>query len=327
MARHPMLAELVTDARAWRADTVDEAESWYTPLPEACLAELDAFVAAREAAGGGTELRVGAGDLPSCRRALAAAATDLETGRGFAVIDRLPLSRYAPDEARARYWLLGQLLGRPFEQDIRGTLLFDVRDTGQDVTEGARFSRTRAESSFHTDGAFNPEAPDLVALLCLAVARRGGESQLISAFALHNELLTHHSAALATLYRPFLFDRRGQFAAGEREVTETPLFAWDGRELRLRYLHYYIQVGHERAGQPPTPDQQRALAAIEALLTREDLRVTFTLEPGQMLFANNRWILHNRTAFEDFEDPERRRHYVRLWLSASRSRSLFGASA
>ncbi|UCH25841.1 MAG: TauD/TfdA family dioxygenase [Trueperaceae bacterium] len=43
--------------------------------------------------------------------------------------------------------------------------------------------------------------------------------------------------------------------------------------------------------------------------------MSFKLEPGQMMFVNNRWILHNRTAFEDFAEPERRRHYVRLWLS------------
>jgi len=35
---------------------------------------------------------------------------------------------------------------------------------------------------------------------------------------------------------------------------------------------------------------------------------------GLFKFANNRWTLHNRTAFEDHPEPERRRHYVRLWL-------------
>jgi len=50
------------------------------------------------------------------------------------------------------------------------------------------------------------------------------------------------------------------------------------------------------------------------LLSRADFRVEFNLQPGQMLFTNNRWILHNRTAFEDYTDPERQRHYVRLWL-------------
>ena len=39
------------------------------------------------------------------------------------------------------------------------------------------------------------------------------------------------------------------------------------------------------------------------------------MAPGQMLFTNNRWILHNRTAFVDWPEPGRRRHYVRLWLT------------
>jgi hypothetical protein len=33
-----------------------------------------------------------------------------------------------------------------------------------------------------------------------------------------------------------------------------------------------------------------------------------------MFFINNRWLLHNRTAFEDDPEPARRRHLVRLWL-------------
>ena len=315
MSSVAMLKQIVTDARSWRADTVDELASWYSALPDACLAEVDDFVRERKDAGAITDLRVADDELPACREALQAVAGELESGRGFAIVNRVPLGRYSPDEARTIYWLLGQLLGSTFEQDIAGTLLFDVRDTGQDVADGARFSRTSAASSFHTDGAFNPQVPDMVALLCLQAARSGGESQLINAFALHNVLLERHPEELATLYRPFLFDRRGEFAPGERPVTETPLFHWDGHGLRLRYLHYYIQVGHELAGQSLSPEQARALELMEALLRREDLMVTFTLEPGQMLFANNWWILHNRTAFEDFDEVERRRHYVRLWLS------------
>jgi hypothetical protein len=33
-----------------------------------------------------------------------------------------------------------------------------------------------------------------------------------------------------------------------------------------------------------------------------------------MYFINNRWILHNRTAFIDHSELEQRRHLVRLWL-------------
>jgi len=57
---------------------------------------------------------------------------------------------------------------------------------------------------------------------------------------------------------------------------------------------------------------------VEAQLRRPELRAEFHLEPGQILFTNNRWILHNRTAFGDDPDPDRRRHYLRLWLPRNR---------
>ena len=312
----PMLNRILDDSRAWTAGSAGGIDTWTVALPEACMSELDSWV--RSSSGGPgtvTATRVSAAELPACREALRSAQQMLESGRGFAILERVPLERYSADEATAIYWALGQLLGEPFEQDLAGTLLYDVRDTGQDVTRGARFSVTNAASSFHTDGAFNPRVPDMVGLLCLKTARSGGESQLISAFSLHNQLLHDHPEVLEALYRPYCFDRRGQFPEGERPVTETPVLSWDGSELAFRYLHYYIRVGHELIERPLTREQELALEVVEALLEREDLRVSFHLEPGQMLFANNHWILHNRTAFEDFAEPELRRHYVRLWLS------------
>jgi alpha-ketoglutarate-dependent taurine dioxygenase len=315
---HPqMLTGAVTDGRAWRAETLDGPSSWSCPLSPRCLSALDQLLAdLRDRPRPLTEIRV-QGDLwDACREDLRPALTALESGRGFALTDRIPLERYTPQEARTLYWVIGQLLGRPFEQDVKGTLLYDVRDTGQQVTQGVRFSVTSAESSFHTDNAFGQVIPDYVGLLCLTTSKAGGLSQLISAYALHNELLRRPPGLLETLYRPFHLDRRGEVRAGERPTSQTPVFRWDGRGLTARYLHYYIQVGHEKAGEPLTPAQTEALDALEGLLKRPDLRVEFALQPGQMLFTNNRWILHNRTAFEDHPEPERRRHYIRLWLKS-----------
>ena len=174
---------------------------------------------------------------------------------------------------------------------------------------------TNAESSFHTDNAFSDQVPAIVGLLCLQTARSGGQSQLVSAYALHNALREGHPGVLEALYDLFSFDRRGQFRAGEDSVRPAPVFRWDGQDLHMRYLHFYIQVGHQEAGNPLTPEQTGALEALEALLRQPEFRVTFDLKPGQMLFTNNTWILHNRTAFEDHAEVERQRHYVRLWLN------------
>ena len=119
---------------------------------------------------------------------------------------------------------------------------------------------------------------------------------------------------MAALYGDFCFDRRGQYNEGENPVHRGPIMDWDGKELTMRYLRYYIQVGHERASLPMSAAQTEALQRVESLLRRASLRIEFELSPGQMLFVNNHWILHNRTAFEDYEDLDLRRHYIRLWL-------------
>ena len=82
----------------------------------------------------------------------------------------------------------------------------------------------------------------------------------------------------------------------------------------MRYLRYWIEAGHEKAGQPLTPAQVNAFNVLDGVLNRRELRVEFDLKPGDMYFINNRWTLHNRTAFEDHADAARRRHLVRLWL-------------
>jgi len=37
---------------------------------------------------------------------------------------------------------------------------------------------------------------------------------------------------------------------------------------------------------------------------------------------NNHVMYHSRTAFEDFEEPDRKRHLIRMWLSVHNSRPL-----
>jgi hypothetical protein len=46
------------------------------------------------------------------------------------------------------------------------------------------------------------------------------------------------------------------------------------------------------------------------------------LEPGSMMFINNHTAFHMRTEFEDYDEPERKRHLLRAWLSLPNSREL-----
>ncbi len=155
---------------------------------------------------------------------------------------------------------------------------------------------------------------DYVGLLCLNPAKSGGRSQLVSGYMVWGGLQDRYPNAAKILRQPFHFDRRGGLRPGDEPTARFPIFAEHGLELLIRYLRYWIEVGHEKAGLPLTAAQVEALDCLDHIAGLERFGVEFALKPREMLFINNRWILHNRTAFEDYSEPERKRHYVRLWL-------------
>src|SRR5260370_3491413 len=113
-----MVTHACNDARAWRATTIDERESWYYPLSERCLAGLDETVRQlRREPRPATALRVSETPCAGCEGDLGPALAALETGRGFAIIEGLPCRNYSAAEQQAAYWLVGQLLGRPVAQN------------------------------------------------------------------------------------------------------------------------------------------------------------------------------------------------------------------
>ena len=238
--------EPIRGRRVWTAATIDDASAWTTALSNESLDELEAHVGGEDTA----PPSLSRPHLPRCAEQLAPAREELDRGRGFALVERLDEARFGRGTVAA-YWALGRLLGRPFAQDTAGNLLYDVRDTGRSVADGARFSVTRAESTFHTDNAFNEQLPDFVGLLCRRAALEGGRSQLINAMALYNELLG--SVDPETLHGAFWFDRRGQEGRGEPPIARRRLFTRNGDELSMRYMAYYIEVGQERAGEALTP--------------------------------------------------------------------------
>lgn len=303
------------DPRAWQASTLDDRQAWYTPLSERCLAALDETIRQlRREPKPTTELRVSETPCARCQEDFQPIRTALEEGRGFVIIEGTPGGRYTVAEQQIIYWLVGQLLGQPFIQNVQGTLLYDVRDTGRDVRDGARFSITNADTGFHTDNSFGETVADYAGLLCLRGAKSGGENQLVNAYSVYNVLLAKHPEVLETLYQPFHVDRRGGLRPGDAPTSQYPIFQWDGRELLCRYLRHWIEAGHQKVGQPMSGAQKRALDILDRVLGDPQLGIEMTLRPGEMFFINNRWLLHKRNAFEDHPQPELRRHYVRLWL-------------
>lgn len=62
---------------------------------------------------------------------------------------------------------------------------------------------------------------------------------------------------------------------------------------------YWIESSHEKIGQRLSDAQRRVLDFLDEGAHDPALRAESALEPGELFFVNNCWILHSRRAFED----------------------------
>ncbi len=157
--------------QAWRRQDVSESD-WMIRIPPDCLQEVDAVVQSLRAHPV-PALVLTPGDLamPACGRLMAQVKSVLDDGIGFAVLDRLPVDAYDKTELTAIYWLLSQMIARPVAQAFKGTLLYDVHDTGQKTSTRVRADLTSEDLSWHTDYGFN-HPPPYIGLLVLRTAAR-----------------------------------------------------------------------------------------------------------------------------------------------------------
>src|SRR5215813_12270782 len=68
--------------------------------------------------------------------------------------------------------------------------------------------------------------------------------------------------------------------------------------------------------------QIEALDLFDELANDPKLNLMMEFQPGDIQLVHNHTILHDRTAFEDFPEPERKRHLLRLWLAPPGARRL-----
>jgi alpha-ketoglutarate-dependent taurine dioxygenase len=320
--RPRMLDGIVPRPRAWHGPDVADAEFVVKLSPE-CLAELDQVVAEQRKAPVPTLILVPEHfQLDACRRMMQGVKRQLDDGLGFVILDRLPVDRWKQQELIDVYWLLGSLIEPPVAQEWSGKMIYDVRYDGQAYTLDTREALTPQGLDMHNDSSMGEAPANYLSLLCLQTAREGGKSSLASAYAAHNHVREKHPELLERLYQPFYRDKRDYQAADANNWL--PIFAIENGGLRIRMNAKIIKRGYEKTGQVLDDLGRAAVDVINDFLTDPAHRHDFWMERGQIQILNNRTIVHGRTPYVDFDEPEKRRHLVRLWLRAGDRRQFRG---
>jgi Taurine catabolism dioxygenase TauD, TfdA family len=312
----------ISDRSAWYGSDLIGHSDWIERLSETEIAEVEnASRKLSESANSSIDLTSITRDdfpLPTLGARLRQLLDDVLNGRGFLLIRTLPIKRWTRREAAIAFLGIGVHLGQLRAQNAAGHLLGHVRDLGRSSDDPeARIYQTRERQTFHTDSC------DVVGLLCLQTAKSGGLSSLVSSTTIFNEMRRRRPDLVRVLLDPIETDRRGEVPEGSQPYFSIPVFNWHRDLLSAIYQRQYIESARRFTGVKPLSHFQiEALDLFDELANNPALNLSMELQPGDMQFVHNHTILHDRTAFEDFPEPERKRHLLRLWLAPPNARPL-----
>lgn len=294
---------------AWNSASFKSPADYSLLLTDAERAELSAAARALPPVGDREPVMAEQFEIPLLSARLQAASDEVRNGRGFVVLRGLPVDQLTAAEFVTAVRTIGTRFGNALSQNTSGDLVGHVVDaTAEDPTP--RMYRSNLELRPHSD------ITAMISLACWHRSEAGGASVIVSAVTVHDALCRQHPEVMETLYRGFRYHQVGEEAPGEPPVTRhlVPVFAVRGGQLSSRYLRSNLVAGHKALEMPLTATDIAALNAFDSVATAPENRLAFFLERGDMIVINNYTVMHARTSFKNYPEPERRRHLVRLWM-------------
>jgi len=309
----------VEDRSAWYGPDLAKCDDWIEWLSETEIAEVEYALRQLDARRiDATSITAEDVPLPTLALRLQRLLDEVLNGRGFVLIRALPVERWTKREAATAFLVIGVHLGNLRRQNAEGHLLGHVRDMGRSSDNpNTRIYQTRERQTHHTDSC------DVVGLLCLKAAKSGGLSSLVSSTTIFNEMRRRRPDLLRVLLEPIETDRRGEVPEGSKPYFTIPVFNYHDGLVSAIYQRQYIESARRFPDVAPlSPLQIEALDLLDELANDPKLNLMMELQPGDIQLVHNHTILHDRTAFEDYPEPERKRHLLRLWLAPPGARSL-----
>jgi len=247
---------------------------------------------------------------------LADVREELRNGRGIVMLRGFPVDRMDREATAIAYLGVGSYLGRPMSQNMQGHILGHVKDLGGDYADAnTRGYFTRAEMRCHSDPC------DYVGLLCLHTAKSGGASRVASSVSVYNTLLQRRPDLAKVLTEDIYRSRKGDVNPGEPAWFKQLIFTFHQGCFSAVGAGSSVDKAQGLPGVPPwSAAQQEAIALYREIA--EELLLDIPFQSGDIQFLNNHVALHTRRDYEDWPEPERKRHLLRLWLYDAESRPI-----
>ncbi len=306
--------EPITDRSAWRGTDLVDDHSFEHTLDDVHLAEL-ARAAATVADQSVMELDLTAFRTPALTDLMGKVSTELQRGRGFALLHGFPVESYPIEQLEKLYWGLCGHLGTAVTQNGQAGLIHYVTDGKLRPSQGNRGVGAPRESRLHVD------LTDCVSLLCVRQAPDDPPSRVSSSLNLYNQVLEHRSRAdLERLYEGFQWDRQDEHAPHESATTgyRVPFFSQRDGVVSCQYNRGWILPAAKRLGTPLSDAETELLEFVDAVNHRDCFE--FPFHSGDIQFCNNYTTMHGRAAHAIVPKEEKKRILLRIWLDFPQAR-------
>jgi hypothetical protein len=298
----------IIDPAGWIPDSLGPVSDWAYRIS---VRDQDEIIAAVEEF---RRRRLPLGDvtresfpLPNLSGVLADIRRELIDGRGMVMVQDFPIDRLDREGVAIGYLGLGSFLGDKMIQNRHGHVLGHVKDIGENYGTTGRSYNTSAEVRFHSD------ACDYVGLLCLHPAKSGGTSRVASSVTLYNKMLERRPDLVEVLTRDFYRSHKGEMTPGTSPFYKMPIFCFTDGYFSAAGAGSTIEKALWLPEVPAlSPEQKEAIALYRDLV--DELAADIEFRQGDIQFLANHVTLHSRRGFEDWPEPHRRRHLLRLWL-------------
>ncbi len=304
---------------AWRPSDLQADDSWRRPFTEAEQQGLTKGLQGFLSSGQALEQATGA-DFPfeGLEQLIADVHQQLRQGFGMIVLKHFPTDGLSEEDVKAMYWGFVNHLGVLRPQGKNSALMNHVKNAGGVYrAAGGRGYNTNAELDFHVDFA------DYVGLLCIQDAKSGGISRICSSRQIMEDMHRQSPELIEALLQPLYYSRQDEEAPDELPYYPIPVIGVEDGWFSCRFTRNHIRYADRHEGaSAPTDLQNQAMDWIDEAAQSDRYTFDMRLEPGDLQLLNNHVTLHSRTAYEDYDEPEKKRSLLRAWIATPNSQPL-----
>lgn len=232
---------------------------------------------------------------------------------GYILIQNFDINPNDIKEAKEKFVKISELIGNNVGHDKDGKIVWDIKSNPKSNSYIKTYSEHSHEAELHTDSQYSLYPEDYFGLLTLKKADcGGGVSSLLSLKDILATLRSLPNGAkveeiLSTTDYPFIIPNVFKKTKGdEPEFNFGPILREN--EIRFRVDTFEKALNHPEA--ICSKEQLEAYYILKDIILNHDKMDEFYLEACDLIFINNKSMLHGRAEFEDHT-----RHLLRIRMN------------